>query len=58
MFQASLILNYDNPRFLPLCRQPFQLESHAKNNIHLVGTQNFPKTNIPYPLIHTRTCMY
>ena len=26
--------------------------------IHLVRTQNFPKTNISYPLIRTRTCAY
>ena len=26
--------------------------------IHLVRTQNFSKTNISYPLIHTRMCVY
>ena len=26
--------------------------------IHLVRTQNFLKTNVSYPLIHTRTCAY
>ena len=31
---------------------------HKIGVIHLVRTQNFPKTNISYPLIRTRACAY
>ena len=36
----------------------WKLLDHSYGIIHLLSSQNFPKTNISYPLIRTRRCVY